>query len=34
VLLRRLSLIADQAIADAISSVKAGDTEMDILPAI
>jgi Xaa-Pro dipeptidase len=29
-LLRRLSLIADQAIADAISSVKAGDTEMDI----
>jgi Xaa-Pro aminopeptidase len=29
-LLRRLSLIADQAITDAISSVKAGDTEMDI----
>jgi len=29
-LLRRLSLVADQAIKDAISSVKAGDTEMDI----
>lgn len=29
-LLRRLSLIADQAITDALTSVKAGDTEMDI----
>ena len=29
-LLRRLSRIADQAITDAISAVKAGDTEMDI----
>ena len=30
VLLRRLSRIADQAITDALASVKAGDTEMDI----
>jgi len=29
-LLRRLSRIADQAITDALASVKAGDTEMDI----
>jgi Xaa-Pro dipeptidase len=29
-LLRRLSRIADQAITDALTSVKAGDTEMDI----
>ena len=29
-LLRRLSRIADQAITDALSSVKAGDSEMDI----
>lgn len=29
-LLRRLSRIADQAIVDALASVKAGDTEMDI----
>lgn len=29
-LLRRLSRVADQAITDALASVKAGDTEMDI----
>jgi Xaa-Pro aminopeptidase len=33
-LLRRLSRIADQAITDALASVKAGDTEMDIAGAM